>query len=87
MTLSDEVTTVGARRALSERDGPTLIEIRSWPAAVSVPRACSAIGISTSWGYQLIAQGEFPARTLTIGRRSRVLTASLVTLLEGGDVQ
>jgi hypothetical protein len=62
--------------------GPTLDEIRSWPVTVEVRRACRAIGISPSWGYQLIASGDFPCRVIKIGHRSRVVTASLVALLE-----
>lgn len=64
---------------------PTLDEVREWPATVDVGRGCRALGISRSWGYQLVAQGEFPCKTITIGRRSRVVTASLLALLEGGD--
>jgi hypothetical protein len=55
------------------------------PPTVGVGRACEAIGISTSWGYQLIAQDEFPCKTITIRGRSRVLTTSLVSLLETGE--
>ena len=62
--------------------GPTLDEIRSWPVTVEVGRACRAIGISSSWGYQLIASNEFPCRVIKVGHRSRVVTASLLALLE-----
>lgn len=64
---------------------PTLDEIRACPATIDVPFACSALGISKSWGYQLVAQGEFPARVIQIGSsRTRVVTASLISLLETG---
>lgn len=62
---------------------PTLAEIEGWPAAVGVPEACRAIGISPSWGYQLVSQNEFPVRLVKVGSRHRVLTASLVALLRG----
>jgi predicted DNA-binding transcriptional regulator AlpA len=62
--------------------GPTLDEVRSWPVTVEVRRACRAIGISPSWGYQLIASGDFPCRVIKIGHRSRVITSSLLALLE-----
>lgn len=65
--------------------GPTLDEIRTWPATVSVRQACWAIGISGAWGYQLVAQGEFPCEVLRLGGRTRVVTASLVALLGGDD--
>lgn len=70
---------------VEEGDGPTLDEVRGWSATVDVRRACSAIGISASWGYQLIAEDDFPCRVLTIRGRSRVLTASLIALLEGTE--
>lgn len=60
---------------------PTLGEIRSWPATVDIPTACTAFGISTSYGYELVKSGSFPARTLTLGTVSRVVTASIVALL------
>lgn len=62
---------------------PTLADVRGWPATVDVGRACEAIGISKSWGYQLITQGEFPCRVIKVGSRSRVPTAALLALLEG----
>jgi len=68
---------------LDRPSGPTLSEIRDWPATVDVRHACSALGISTSWGYELVKRGEFPCKVLTIRNRSRVITASLVVLLEG----
>jgi predicted DNA-binding transcriptional regulator AlpA len=61
--------------------GPTLDEIKDWPATVSVRRACDALGYSASWGYQLIAQGEFPCRVIKVGTRSRVVTRSLLELV------
>jgi len=64
---------------------PTLDEVRQWPAAVDVGDACNAIGLSRSWGYELVKAGEFPARVLRIRGRTKVLTASLVRLLETGE--
>lgn len=61
---------------------PTLDEIRGWPAAVNVPDAARAIGISKSHLYELIARNEAPVRVLSFGTRHRVVTASLVQLLE-----
>ena len=61
---------------------PTLSEIReTWPAAVGVPEAAAAFGLSRSHAYELIARGEFPARVLRVGSRYRVVTASIVTAL------
>lgn len=63
---------------------PTLEEIRAWPAAVSIPVACSAYGISRSHGFALAARGEFPARTIRCGARWVVVTADIVRQLSAG---
>lgn len=65
--------------------GPTLDEVRRWPATVSLPLACRALGISRSHGYELNALGQFPARCLKVGGAVRVLTISLVKVLSGED--
>ena len=74
----------GTESAVSE-DGPTLDEVRRWPATVSLTQACKALGISRSFGYELAALHQFPARCLRIGGSVRVLTASLVRVLSGED--
>jgi hypothetical protein len=61
---------------------PTLDEVRSWPATVSVPQAATALGVSKSYLHDLIKRGEAPVRVLPFGGRHRVITASLVRLLE-----
>lgn len=60
---------------------PTVDEIRSWPAVVPVAQACSALAISESYGYQLARESRFPAKTITVGTRIRVLTRSVLDLL------
>jgi predicted DNA-binding transcriptional regulator AlpA len=65
--------------------GPTLDQVRSWPATVSLTQACRALGISRSFGYELAALDQFPARSLRIGGSVRVLTVSLVKVLSGED--
>ncbi|WP_406462336.1 helix-turn-helix domain-containing protein [Streptomyces sp. NBC_01622] len=62
---------------------PTLDEIRTWPATVGVPEAARAIGVSKSYLYDLVKRGEAPVSVLSFGARHRVVTASLVRLLEG----
>lgn len=69
---------------------PTLDDIKSWPATVPVPQACKAFQISKSYGYELAARNEFPARVIKLGRSTRIVTASIVAALEadlhsGGD--
>jgi predicted DNA-binding transcriptional regulator AlpA len=69
------------------RPSPTLDEVRGWPATIDVREACRAIGISPAWGYELAKRGDFPCRLIRIagGRRVRVATASLVSLIETGQ--
>ncbi|MYV56484.1 helix-turn-helix domain-containing protein [Streptomyces sp. SID3212] len=61
---------------------PTLTEVRSWPATVSVAEAAHALGVSKSHLYDLVRRGEAPVRIVPLGTRHRVVTASLVHLLE-----
>jgi predicted DNA-binding transcriptional regulator AlpA len=63
----------------------TLGELRTGPPTVDVRTACRALGISRSHGYNLIAAGEFPAKVIAVGSRRRVITVSLLRLLEGDD--
>lgn len=62
--------------------GPTIEEIRRWPATVSVVQAAKALGVSPAHAYDSIKTGEFPARSLTVGRRLRVITSSILAVLE-----
>jgi excisionase family DNA binding protein len=64
-------------------EAPTLDEIRAWPATISVPQAATALGISHRHLYELIKRGESPVKLAPLGARKRVITASLVRLLEG----
>jgi predicted DNA-binding transcriptional regulator AlpA len=61
---------------------PTLAEVRNWPATVGVPEAARAVGCSKSQLYDLIRRGEAPVKVLSFGARHRVVTASLIRLLE-----
>ncbi|MFR0354111.1 DNA-binding protein [Streptomyces sediminimaris] len=61
---------------------PTLDEVRAWPATVSVPQAATALGVSKSYLHELIKSGQSPVKTLPLQGRHRVITASLVHLLE-----
>ncbi|MEU0723126.1 helix-turn-helix domain-containing protein [Streptomyces sp. NPDC006140] len=83
-TAKTPVTASDAEGVRSKsNDGPTLDEIRSWPATVSVPKAATALGVSKSHLYELIRRGEAPVKLVPLGGRHRVITASLVRLLEG----
>ena len=63
-------------------DQPTLDEIRTWPAAVTIPRASTAFGISRSHGFDLAKRGQFPAHVLRAGGRYVVVTASILHVLD-----
>ncbi|MFS0695863.1 helix-turn-helix transcriptional regulator [Streptomyces nitrosporeus] len=67
---------------MSRAEGPTLTEVKAWPATVPVPEAARALGVSKSHLYALVKRGEAPVRTLSFGSSHRVITASLVHLLE-----
>lgn len=47
---------------------------------VSVDEACKALGVSKGTGYALIKRGEWPTRTLRLGRRIRIPTAELLAV-------
>jgi predicted DNA-binding transcriptional regulator AlpA len=61
--------------------GPTLDEIRRWPATVGVEQGAAALGVSRAHAYESIKAGTFPARALVVGRRIRVTTASILAVL------
>jgi excisionase family DNA binding protein len=63
----------------------TLAEVRRLPATVDVETAAAVLGCSRSTAYEAIRTGTFPATVVTVSRRKVVVTASLVTLLEGGS--
>lgn len=62
---------------------PTLDEIRAWPATVDLTTAAPALGISRSYAYELARRDELPCRVLKVGTRLRVVTSSLLPLLDG----
>lgn len=61
--------------------GPTIDQIRAWPATVDVATASRAIGVSRSFGYELARRGEFPVKCLPVGGKTRVLTSDLMHVL------
>lgn len=70
-----------ARQGASQ-GAPTLSEVRAWPATVDIAAAARALGVSRSHAYALVERGEFPATVLSVGYRLRVVTASLIAVLE-----
>jgi predicted DNA-binding transcriptional regulator AlpA len=66
--------------------GPTIEEIRGWPATVSVEDGARALGISRAHAYESIKLGTFPGRTLRVGNTLRVITGSILAVLDPGNV-
>lgn len=62
---------------------PTLREVRGWPATCDPAQAALALGISRSTTYECLRRGDFPVQAVRVGGRWRVITASLVNVLEG----
>jgi predicted DNA-binding transcriptional regulator AlpA len=82
MTTQDVLAEVG--QIIESESGPTLEEIRRWPATVSPAQAASAFGISRGYAYELIKRSQFPARVLKVGGKPRVITASILAALSEG---
>ncbi|MFK8909429.1 helix-turn-helix transcriptional regulator [Streptomyces sp. YS-3] len=57
----------------------------TWAGTGSVEDASRAFGFSRAKGYDLVRRGEFPCRVLRIGRSTRVVTASLLRVLDSGE--
>jgi hypothetical protein len=71
----------------SRKRGPTLEEIRHWPATVDVADGGRAYGLCRASAYQAIADGVFPAKVIRVNGRLRVVTSSLIATLEGSGSQ
>ncbi|MFJ7242838.1 helix-turn-helix domain-containing protein [Streptomyces olivaceus] len=62
----------------------TLAEIAaSWAPTASVADAAAASGYSKAHLYRAISRGECPFRTIQVGGKIRIITASLVRVLSG----
>ena len=62
---------------------PTLAQVRRWAATTNVEQRAQALGVSRSALYQSIAEGPCPVQTIMVGKRIKILTNSLVSVLEG----
>jgi hypothetical protein len=67
----------------SNANRPRLDQIRRWPATVDVATAALALGVGRSSLYDALREGTAPVQVITVGHRLKVLTHSLVTVLEG----
>lgn len=57
--------------------------LRQRGPTVDVPVAAQALGVSRATLYTAVKQGQAPVRTIKVLGRIRVLTESVVALLEG----
>jgi hypothetical protein len=72
----DEMTTARTDRA-TELRGMCVEELLALPATVNVTTAARALGIGHNKAYELIRDGQFPVRTLSLGATVRIPTAAL----------
>jgi predicted DNA-binding transcriptional regulator AlpA len=77
------VKTVHETRPVAGQGQITLDEVRAWPPTVDVDEASRALGISKGHIYNSIKRGQFPIKIIRIGSRTKIVTASLITFLEG----
>jgi hypothetical protein len=61
----------------------TLEDVRRWPPTVDVGRAALALDVSRATLYAALARGERPVQVIRVGGRLKVLTHSLLAVLEG----
>ena len=73
------------RKQTAAPEQPTLDEIRQWPATVPVAQAARALGCSAPHLRNEIKHGTCPVKTIPLGTRHVVITASLVRLLSGAE--
>jgi hypothetical protein len=60
-----------------------MAEIRGWPPTCNIEDAARALGVSRSSLYMAVREGVAPVTVITVRRRQKVLTSSLVETLEG----
>lgn len=61
---------------------PTLDELRSGPATISIGQAAEYLGVSRAYGYTMAREGRLP--TIQLGaRRIRVPALALLKMLGG----
>lgn len=60
-------------------------EVRNLGVRTDLTTAASVLGISRPHAYDLVRQGEFPARVLRLGRKYVVPVAGLLAALEIED--
>ena len=69
---------------MSARRAPavTLAQLRKMPAAIDVTTAAAALDVGRSTLYAAIRAGDCPVRVLHVRTRMKIVTASVIELLE-----
>ncbi|MCI0383631.1 hypothetical protein [Streptomyces sp. CNQ085] len=67
--------------AAEQSKGMAREELLALPAAVDLDTGNRALGLGRSKGYELAKRGQYPCKVLRLGRRYRVVTADLLSLL------
>jgi len=62
-----------------------LAALRAAPAVLDVPVTARVLHVSKAGLYAAIKRGDAPVRTIKVGERIKVLTASLIELFERAD--
>jgi excisionase family DNA binding protein len=57
-------------------------EIRNLPATIDATTAAAVLGVSRSTVYEWLRTGAFPGRAISVRHRHRIVTESLIELLE-----
>jgi excisionase family DNA binding protein len=70
----------------TQTGGMTHEELLELPAIVDLETAGRAFGIGLRTAYTLVQRGEFPVRTLRVGRQYRIRRTDLLkAVLAGGE--
>lgn len=65
---------------------PTLAQLKkAAPPTLSLEEAAPYLGVSRSTAYESHRLGTFPVRTIRVSRRIRVITSSLIAVLEDDE--
>jgi predicted DNA-binding transcriptional regulator AlpA len=59
-------------------------DLEELPAVIDVPTAAMILGIGRTFAYELVRTGQFPTPVLRLGRRIRIPSAPLLSLLGDG---
>jgi excisionase family DNA binding protein len=59
----------------------TLDELRALPALLDVPTAARVLGVGRTAAYRMVSDGSWPTPVVRVGRKVKVPTLPLLSLL------